>query len=251
MSILERLTTEPVCIHSMKDMNTGNRYCNFLTNSIGRIHPVDNAFCNLTCIKDGPYNGKIIDKELEKTFILESVSKNNPFFAINQKFIQKVLKTYTLPVDIIIPDEYPIILENLKFLYDINGFNDLLLTGSAITANAKRPLKDFDIVLWFDTLEDYLNNDIQNKLPEYINNIKVDYFIIIGSKDLSLSSLFFCCLSPKYNKLYKSKWFELNLTSIPKNLEIIDAKCEYFDQVMTEMFINNPNKLIKSSCCNR
>ena len=247
MNILQRISTEPVCIHSMKDQNTGNRYCKFLTNSIGRIHPVNNAFCNLDCHKNGPYNGKIIDKESEKKFILESISKYNPFFVIGKEFIEKVLETYKLPVDIIVPNEYSIIFEDLKFLYNIDGFNDILLTGSAITSNAKRPLKDLDIVLWFDTIEDYLHNDIKNKLPKYIDNIRTDFFIVIGSKDLSLASLFFCCVSPKHNKLYKSKWFKLNLRSIPENFEIIDAECEYFDQVMIEMFLDEPTK----PCCGR
>lgn len=239
MNVLDTILSDTVCHNLVTDKNNGNLYCKFLTNSIGRLHPTNKSFCNLKCRNFGPYNGKVLSPDCEKEFIITSLKKYNPFFVIDDNFIIRVLNTYKLPVDIIMPIEYNSILESLNFLYNISGFNDILLTGSMITANASRPLKDYDIVLWFNELEDYLDNRVNNNLPRFIDGIKTDYFIIIGNKDISLSSLFFCTISPKNKILYKSKWFELNLRSTPDNFKIVDSKCEYFDTVMREKFLNS------------
>ena len=239
MNVLDTILSDTVCCNLVTDKNNGNLYCKFLTNSIGRLHPTNKSFCNLQCRKNGPYNGRILSVDDEKEFIISSLKKYNPFFIIDDKFISRVLNIYKLPVDIIMPIEYDDILDNLKFLYDVVGFNDILLTGSMITGNANRPLKDYDIVLWFNNLEDYINDKVKDNLPKSINGVKADYFIIIGDKDISLSSLFFCTISPKNKILYKSKWFELNLQSTPDNFTIVESKCEYFDIIMKEKFLTD------------
>jgi len=247
MSILDTILSETVCSNLVIGQDN-TRYCKYLTNSVGRLHPVGKSFCNLTCKKTGPYNNKQLSPEDNRAFIIKSLKGYNPFFYIDQKFIDRVLKTYKLPVDIIIPDEYNNIKKHLNFLNDFKGFKKFLMTGSAITKNAKRPLKDLDVLLWFNNIDGYLNVKNSNILPISIDGIKVDYFVVIGD-ELQLSALFFCCLDVEDNKLYKSKWFELNLTSSPVDFEVVDAECEYFDIIMQDMFLSN-NKP-STGCCGR
>jgi hypothetical protein len=246
MNILDTILSETIC-SNLVIADNGSRYCKFLTNNIGRLHPTSKSFCNLKCRNTGPYNNRDISSEEEKTFIISTLKKYNPFFNIQKEFIDRVLKTYRLPVDIVSPEEYYDVKKCLEFLNQYDGFKKILLTGSIITKNATTPLHDIDIVLWFSNLEVYINNNIVSKLPKEINGIKTDYFIIIGDKDISLSSLFFCCVSPEDKILYKSKWFELDLRSIPDGFTIIDAECEYFDIVMKEMFLNDNKK--NKKCC--
>jgi hypothetical protein len=251
MNILEEIQSDTICDNLVIDKTNGNRYCKYLTNSIGRLHPTTKSFCNLTCRQKGPYNNKVLSSDDNKKFIISTLKKYNPFFIINKDFISRVLKIYKMPVDIVIPDEFSDVGKELEFLKDYKGFKQFLLTGSSITGKAKRPLHDLDIVLWFDNLSDYLNQNISNILPKYINGIKTDFFIIIGDKDISLSSLFFCCLSPDDKKLYKSKWFDLQISSIPEDFEIVDSECEYFDEIMHDMFLNSEKITPTKSCCGR
>lgn len=248
MKILDSILSETNCVNLVIDESSGNRYCKYLTNSIGRLHPTTKSFCNITCRNNGPYNNTLISKESERKFVVSTLKKYNPFFIINKNFIHKVLETYKLPVDIIIPEEYLEIKKSLESLQELKGFKQFLLTGSIITSNAKRPLHDIDIVLWFDSLEDYLKINVSEKLPKSINGIKTDYFIIVGENDISFSSLFFCCVSPEDKKLYKSKWFELQLLTTPPDFEVVDVECDYFDEVMREMFLEPKDNTIKKCC---
>ena len=112
-----------------------------------------------------------------------------------------------MPCDIIIPDEWYMIKEKLKYLYELKGFRGILLTGSIIISNEIGPIKDFDIVLSFDDMKSVLDHaDVINNLPQKIGRTPVDYFYYLGENP----DLYFASLDCDKKILYTSKWFSLN-----------------------------------------
>jgi hypothetical protein len=249
MSIKDKINQKIECCNRLTD-NLGNNYCKFLSNKLGRPQIVGKTFCNLKCRDSGPYDGKTLTIQEERDFVVGSLSRVNPAFIMDKKFIGKIISKYSLPVDIIIPDEYEMIMDHLKIVNDFKGFKKMYFTGSCVTSNAPRPLKDIDVLLWFDTMEDYILTDIKSKLPKNINDIKMDYFF--GSGDVeNLSSIFFCHISVEDKKFYVSKWFKPNLKSLPEGFQIVEAKYAEYEDAMRKLYDTmdapSPNK----QCCGK
>lgn len=249
MSIFEQLKSKTVCKNLLID-DSENKYCKFLSNKIGRPQVVSPPFCNIKCFNNGPYDGKELSADQERKFVIDSFNRTNPMFMIDKKFIKKVITKYNMGVDIIIPENYEDIKNSLEFLTNVKGYQKFFLTGSGITSNATRPLKDIDIVLWFDTMEDYLLTDIKNQLPKEISGIKTDFFF--GSGDIEdIHSMFFCHLSVDDKKIYGSRWFQLKLKSLPKGFIHIEPKYEGYDAELSNLYnqMLEPSKSMK--CCGR
>lgn len=249
MLIKDKINQKIECSYRLTD-ELENNYCKFLSNKLGRPQIVGKTFCNLKCRDIGPYNEKKLNEEEERDFVIRSLNRVNPAFIMDKKFIGKIINKYSLPVDIIIPDEHESIINHLKFLNDIKGFKKIYFTGSCVTSNATRPLKDIDVLLWFDSMEDYILTDVKSKLPKSINDIKMDYFF--GSGDVeNLSSIFFCHISVEDKKFYASKWFKPNLRSLPEGFEIVEAKYAEYDHAMRELYNTMSDPSSNKKCCGR
>lgn len=228
-NILNELHSEINCVNYVENnTNEAIGYCKFLTNTYGRMFPTNKIFCNITCKRRGPYNNKQLTKEQEIDFIKEGWETMRPrIFGI----AEKAYINYNLNADIYIPEIYNDIKNELIFLNNIDGFVKLYLTGSVIIKNIKKPLKDLDIVLQFNTIENYLNFRKLNLLPEKIKNIPIDWFITIGDKNHDID-VYFVYLDPEDKILYTSKWFDLKLNSIEDGIKVVYKTCEYHKKLM-------------------
>ena len=56
---------------------------------------------------------------------------------------------------------YDEIKNNLEFLKNYQGFIKYTLTGPTITINSGIEYVDIDVVVWFDSLENYLNQQVK------------------------------------------------------------------------------------------
>lgn len=234
-NIDEKLNKPVECINLIKDDNTGNLYCKYLTDRTGTLFSANNkALCNFICSKKGPYNGKSISANEEKTFVVESIKKlKQP----SKENIQNILNHYKLNFDIKIPKYYDEIKNNLEFLQNYKGFQKFTLTGPTITVNSGIEYTDIDVVIWFDSLENYLNQKIQEKLPKIIHNKNVNYYVYTEKEDNS-HSLFFTQLDVENRIIYFSKWFNMAIRSIPANFKLNDCVYEGYDLE----FIENVSK---------
>jgi hypothetical protein len=225
-NIEEQLNKSVECVNLIKDENSGNLYCKYLTNRTGTLFSANNkALCNFICSKKGPYNNKPISANEEKEFVVESIKKlNQP----SKETIQNILKQYNLNFDIKVPGYYSEIKNNLEFLKNYKGFKKFTLTGPCITINSGIEYSNIDIVIWFDSLDDYLNQKIKELLPNSINNTPVNYHIFTGN-DEEISSLFFSQLDVENKIIYFSKWFNMNIRSLPFNFEVKSCIYEGYD----------------------
>lgn len=247
--VKSKLLEETNCKYLLVEDN-GNRYCKFLSNKIGRPQIATKSFCNLKCKESGAYDGRELSAEQERDFVVGSLRRTNPLFMLDKAFLGKMLEKYVKKADIIVPEIYPEIKKALEFLNTAQGFKKFYITGSAITSNASRPLKDIDILLWFETMEDYILSGIKKNLPSEINGVKTDYFYGSGDFD-SLCSLFFCHMCPEEKKIYSSKWFNLNLSSIPEGFTVVNSKYEEYDNALRDLY-NEPEPLLKGlPCCGK
>lgn len=239
-NINEQLQKPVECINLIKDDTTGNLYCKYLTDRTGELFSANNkALCNFICSKKGPYNNKPISISEEKTFVVESIKKlNQP----SKENIQNILNHYKLNFDIKIPRYYDEIKNDLEFLKNYQGFEKFTLSGPTITINSGIEYPDINIVLWFDSLENYLNQQIQEKLPKTIHDKYVKYYIYTG-KETEIHSLFFSQLDVENKKIFFSKWFNMSIRSVPANFEL--KKCVYEGYDLE--FIENINKEYKNN----
>ena len=234
--ILQKLNEETICTNIIRDPNNGNGYCRYLTNKVGRLFSLNKRLCNLDCPRFGPKNGQCCNDE-QKFLNLAFTS----FSPVHIMLVEKLLTNYSLPTDIIIPNEWDEIKNSLFFLKQYSGFKQFLITGSAITKNAKRPLKDLDIVLWFNNIEEYLEKQISSLLPPKIGGITVDYFICIGEED-QIPNLYFVSLDIKNKTLYTSSWFKLKIKSVPDGVKVIESSYKHFDDMLKKMLVDRQSR---------
>ena len=209
-------------------------YCKHMTNKIGRLSPTSKIFCNTICKKCGPYNAKPINREDEKEFTIKYL-KSCPDFIFSKKLLEKIMINYQLPMNIIIPNEYREIKTSLDFLNEYGGFRGVMLTGSLITSTAKKPPKDYDIVIWFSSIEDFIKHDIKKILPKEIQGVKTDYFYYFGEES-NLKTLFFTTLDVDNKYLYVSEWYRMKILSIPDGFTLVETSYEAYDETISQMF---------------
>lgn len=222
----ENLNGHVECVNLIKDDHTGNLYCKYLTNRTGSLFSLnDDNLCRFVCYKKGPYNNKKISNNEEKIFVTESIKQSYQF---SKEIIKDVLNQYKLNFDIKIPNYYDEIKNNLQFLKNYKGFKKFTLTGPTITINSGIEYSDIYIVVWFDSLEEYLNEKIQEKLPKNIYNKNVNYYIYTGNES-EVASFFFSQLDVENKILHCSKWFNMAIRSIPANFNIDFSIYEGYD----------------------
>lgn len=230
------------CVNLIKDESTGNFYCKYLTNRTGKLFSTNNkTLCNFICSKKGPYNNKPISANAEKEFVIESIKKSNQ---PSKENINNILNHYKLNFDIKIPKYYNEIKNNLEFLKNYKGFKKITLTGPTITINSGIDYTDIDIIIWFDSLEEYLNEKIQEKLPKIIHNKNVNYYIYTGNEE-NACSLFFSQLDAENRIIYFSKWFDMSMRSIPANFILNHCEYEGYDLEFIENVDNEYKENIK------
>ena len=209
-SILNSIKQFPACTFLQ-----GNN-CNWITNKVGRLYPTSKAFCNIKCKKNGPYCGQQITLNQERDFLKRGV-------------------------DIIIPEIFGVIKQDLNFLKSISSFKTILLTGSMIVKYPISPIKDYDIILWFSSLNDKIKTELYDKLPKQINNVNIDYFFQVGINN-DIPDLHFACIDPENRIFYTSRWFKMNVLSIENDIKIIDRYNEYFDNILQEVIAESEVK---------
>jgi hypothetical protein len=179
------------------------------------------------CKRLGPYNNKPISKDQEKHFVLRTIQHFNEDIL---KSIHDVLNYYDLIYDIEIPSFYNKLKENLNFLYKYTGFKKFTLTGPCIATNNPLKLNSIDVVIWFDSLEDWISNKslIENEIPSSLDDIKINFFVYTGDEK-ETSNLIVFQLDVDNKIFYTSKWFELKLKKVPKDFKIKFSAYEYYD----------------------
>ena len=135
---------------------------------------------------------------------------------------------YNKIYDIKIPKFYNEIEENMNFLKNYKGFKKFTLTGDCLIVDDYKKLKSIDIILWFESMGDWLGQNIKQQIPSFIENIKTNFYIFTGTIE-ETSSMFLFQLDVEDKILYTSKWFDLKLLKIPDDFEVKYSKCEYYN----------------------
>ena len=203
------------CVNLLKNAS-GKKYCKFLSNKIGKEFQTCSELCKMHCFETGPYNNKSISKEQEKDFIVKSIKE---YDISSLKSVEKILNDYDSFFDISVPIFYIDILQNLKFLNKFNGFKKFTLTGDCIITSKQSDLKNLDIVLWFDSMQNFINQNVKSELPEIINNIKTNYYIYTGNIE-NVSDVIYPQLDVENRSIYKSKYFNMQIRGLQVGLQI-------------------------------
>ena len=235
--ILTKINAEIKCPYLIENGNSS--YCLWLSNRLGRLFPTNKHYCNLWCESKGPYSGRDITIDQEKQFIAEAWDKFYPIEnGIHGNLASKVLASYKNEAHIEIPKEWPLIENELQFLYGVPGFKSILLTGSIIISGLLGERKDIDVALWFDSAKSllaFLSSNVT--LPSKLLNWKADYFYYIGD---DVPDLFFVMLDPKNKKFYLSRWYDINLKTIDENIEIIRPTREPLHDILPKLVNSKP-----------
>jgi hypothetical protein len=224
--------SDKFCNNFLKNPFSGETYCDFLSKRIGQEFKIPIQLCHEHCIKKGPYNNKAITENEEKEFVINSIKKYNSDF-INS--INQISKDYDIIYDIKIPEFYDKIKKELHFLKNYKGFKKFTLTGPCLTIDGADRI---DIILWFESLEDWLSQNINKNLPRLIENKKINFFIYTGRIEETSSMIVFQ-LDIEDKILYTSKWFDLKLLKIPDDFKIKYSKCEYYNFEFKKTSIEN------------
>jgi hypothetical protein len=209
MSLIELAQNFPDCPHLMREQHA----CSWLSGKLGRIAYTSPIFCNFECINKGPYCGQAPKQEEE--FIYNAWFRAT---GIDINFARRILNHYNLPANIVIPPEWSAIKSGLAHLYKDKNLRAILLTGSVIT-DLRRPLKDYDIALWFYDIKPVIINNkiIRDGLPKEINGVKADYFFLSGEKS---PDTFFISLDPESKIMYTSHWFDSKKVSVSSDISV-------------------------------
>lgn len=232
--ISNKLNAPVTCVNLIKDEHTGNLYCKYLTNRTGKLFSANNkALCNFICSEKGPYNDKPITENEQREFVVESIKKlNEP----KTEIIHEILQQYKLNFNIEIPKYYDEVKNSLEFLKNYQGFQKFTLTGPSITNNLESEYNNIDIVIWFDSLENYLNQKIEEILPKNINNKNINYYFYSEGEN-NCDSFFFSQMDVENKKIYLSKWFNMKISSIPSDFFIYPTTYQEYDMSFDEEII--------------
>lgn len=224
MTLSELAKTAPKCQHLVN-----GRYCDWLTGKIGRPYPVSPIFCNFSCKRRGPFCGQTPAPDALRDFLVEAWWRSSPIESA--AFAKRVLNRFSRPVEVYIPEAWQQISEQLAFLKSLPGFKRLLLTGSVIV-KGDVPVKDYDVVLWFDGLKSILDADLAAKLPKTINGVSVDYFYNTSADEVP--DFYFASLDPENKILYTSRWFNIKITGVQEGITVLQKKVEFFEDILRE-----------------
>jgi hypothetical protein len=214
------------CLNLIKNNQTNDEYCIFLSNRLGVEYKTCDKLCE-SCKINGPYNNKQISKEEEKKFVINSIKEFNKDLL---KLLYSTLEDYELIYDIEIPLFYKKLKEKLFFLKDCKGFEKFTLTGPCITQQKSEKSNNIDIILWFDSMENWILNKkfIIDKMPSGIEDFTLNFYFYTGNEK-ETSNLIFFQLDVENKIIYTSKWFESKLRKVPENFKIRFSPYEYYD----------------------
>jgi len=240
----EKISKFPDCPHLKKrngdsdSLKKHNHYCLWLSEKLGASIHASPPICNLYCYKSGPYCGrKIIDQEMADEFLFTHWLTKYSFGA------KRVLNNFLREAKICIPPEWEKIFEVLNFMY-AEGVQRILLTGSMIT-DAPRPLKDYDIILVFDSITRVVDfeTEIRSKLPTVINGTKTDFFLTASTTGVKPDG-FYLQLDPIKNILYTSRWFEPQLVDLDPRISVDRINVSpTFVRLLTDAIHSQDNKV--------
>ena len=238
-NLLKATQEFPRCPHLWSE----HRCCLWLSERLSRKITVSPITCNFDCQQSGgPYCGRpISDQNAVDAFAFNHwfarYSYNSPDFA------KRVRNHYEQVARIAVPPEWPAIKNALDFLYQNQTFVRILLTGSVIT-DAPRPLKDYDILLIFDSMRTVIEREqeMHQRLPKTIEGVGVDYFFSAAPSDEIISpDTFYVQLDPENRVLYTSRWFRLRLKSLAPDIKLEVAPSNgNFAGMMDQAISNHP-----------
>lgn len=217
MMLSERLNKLPECQHRTEN------FCGWLSQRFGRLYSVTPLLCNFTCARHGPYCGR--QPENETGFIRQMWKRNSPLGDGN--LARRVMRNYSRPVNVHVPEIWPKIRECLNWLESISGFRGLMLTGSVILRRAES-MKDLDIVIRCDNVQTAIT--IKECLPSRIEGIKTDFYFYVGDNP----DVYFACLDCDAKKLYVSRWLPLTIASVEAGIEVVMQPENGFGRLVVE-----------------
>jgi hypothetical protein len=168
--------------------------CSWQSNRLGHIVTTSNTFCN-QCPDHVRSNG-YEDKDFLKKCFNRRYDKN---------FLSKLYNKYNKENIITIPNNWNEVNNQFCYLKNYDWFIDIGLTGSYIVDGLSNH-KDIDIIFWIKNIENYADWLKYNTLPNYFQNIKVDYYIF-----LEPYYQFFISLWPNQKTIYVNNYFTTNI----------------------------------------
>lgn len=216
----------PNCVNFINDDKKNISYCKILSNKTASPFIVEKEMCGSLCLSTGPYNNKEISKDSENRFL--SVLLKHFKDKISEKSFRDIITTYNSNFDIIIPQFYENLKNKLTVLTSFSGYRKFTLTGNCITSTFNPESGNINVVLWFESLNDYIQQNISEILPTNINGIIVNYMIFTGvDEDADLSLVY--QLDIENNILYKSKYIEMKIRSLPDSISVKNTNNDYYN----------------------
>jgi glycosyltransferase involved in cell wall biosynthesis len=210
------------------------------------MYHVSPMFCEMTCKRTGPYCGKQISDEEELKFLHTGWWRLPPIN--NAEFAKTVRDRYTKEYDIHLPPEYPAIKEALKELWAFPGFKGIFLTGSLVAKNAPRPLKDYDVILWFEDVASALAAKKVYTPPKFVDGVRLDCFYNIGPGPAP--DAYFAALDAEKKVLYLSRWMKLNVREVFDGITVVRREYAGLDKVLEQVpaWLEGANRVVGRPC---
>ena len=224
------------CVNLLKN-SSDEKYCKYLSEKIGKEFKTCSELCKKYCFQNGPHNGKLISKQQEKQFIIKSIEE---YDISSLESVKQIIDNYNSFFDIAVPNFYIDIVQSLSFLNKFKGFKKFTLTGECIKNSFHSDLKSLDIVLWFDSMEDFINQNVESELPKLIKNINTNFFIYTGDIE-NVSSVVYPQLDVENRSIYKSNYFDMQIRGLQLGLQVQEP----IKQENTTIQIDNLEKNIK------
>jgi len=198
--------------------------CKYQSLKLGHIVKTSSLFCNHECPKNVYEQG-----EEDKEFLIKCFNRR-----YNHEFINKVINKFAKQTKLIVPSIWP---EVFRTLYDILSqelwFDDIGLTGSIIVDGVDNQ-KDIDIVIGIKDINEYIQWSKNNSLPNYINNIKTDYYLYATPMDQAKETIcgsFFLSLWPNKKIIYTNELFKKNII-FPNDYQV------FYNNIIDQLFYN-------------
>ena len=222
------INQKPNCVNFIDGGDNNNCYCKILSNKTATPFIVEKEMCSSLCLSTGPYNNKEISKNEEDRFFTRLLKHFKD--QISEKTFKDIITTYNSIFDIVIPTFYENLKKELNFLTSYDGYKKFTLTGNCITSTFNPSSEKINVVLWFESLNDYIQQNISEILPMNINGVDVNYMIFTGDdKDVDFSFVY--QLDIENNILYRSKYIEMKIRSLPTNISIKYTNREYYNNL--------------------
>ena len=230
-NIILNETNDIDCVYLLKD-KSNQQYCKFLSDKIGKEFKTCSELCKKYCFENGPCNNKSISKQQEKDFIIKSIKE---YDISSLECVNQIIDDYDSFFDIGIPDFYIDIIQSLNFLKKFNGFQKFTLTGDCIKQIPIDNLKKIDIVLWFDSIENFNNQNIESELPKVIKNIETNFYLYTEGFE-KISDVIYPQLDAENGILYKSNYFDMQVRGLQLGIQIKEPQIQETQTIEIDNF---------------